>query len=76
MSKILYPFQEQIEGEKTTNGKMNWKTAAQRVTYTWQSIEVDVNVSEGSCFKKVKKQKRILDSGTVLTFQISFLKIN
>jgi len=61
-----------MEGEKATNGKMDWKTAAQRVTYAWQGVEVDVNVTEGSCFKKVKHQKRILDSGKVVLLKFLF----
>jgi hypothetical protein len=61
-----------MEAEKATNGKMDWKTAAQRVTYAWQGVEVDVNVTEGSCFKKVKHQKRILDSGKVFLLKFLF----
>jgi hypothetical protein len=37
------------------------------VTYTWENIEAEVNVAEGSCRKKTTTQKRILDHGRKLS---------
>jgi hypothetical protein len=37
------------------------------VTYTWENIEAEVNVAEGSCRKKTTTRKRILDHGRKLS---------
>jgi hypothetical protein len=39
----------------------------QPVTYTWENIEAEVNVAEGSCRKKTTTRKRILDHGRKLS---------
>lgn len=37
---------------------------SQPVTYTWENIEVYLEISQGNCFKRLPPiQKRILDNG-------------
>jgi hypothetical protein len=38
---------------------------SQPVTYTWENIEAEVDVVEGSCRKKQTTRKRILDHGKI-----------
>jgi len=44
---------------------------SQPVTYTWENIEAEVEVVEGSCRKKTTTRKRILDHGKKLSVKDS-----